>query len=349
MDEQAVETLKTYATEDTEKKSEKVIRGACVGLALCHYAQEERADPFILEAKSHRDFHIRYGACYAIGMAYACTSSNRALRWLLDMAVSDVSDDVRRAATSNIGFVFANKPDQVPGLLRLLAKSFNPHVRYGSACAIAIACASTANKQAAKLLKLLSKDNVEYVRQAAHIATGILYMQRNETECPEVKEVREEFLKVIKNKRRSDKMARMGAILGSGFLDAGGRNLSINMVTSTGQKRMKALLGMVLFWQHWEWYPLIPMASLCFKPTVAIGLDEDLEMPKVEFTCNCKPSQFAYPEKLKEEKIVKESRIIYNSKSKSPKSKESEGESSSRRGRRANARCRSSKERGRKG
>ena len=71
-------------------------------------------------------------------------------------------------------------------------------------------------KQAAKLLKLLSKDNVEYVRQGAHIATGILYMQRNETECPEVKEVREEFLKVIKNKRRSDKMARMGAILGSG-------------------------------------------------------------------------------------------------------------------------------------
>eukprot|EP00493_Phyllostaurus_siculus_P012228 UN12405 len=46
-------------------------------------------------------------------------------------------------------------------------------------------------RQAAKLLKLLSKDNVEYVRQGAHIATGILYMQRNETECPEVKEVRE--------------------------------------------------------------------------------------------------------------------------------------------------------------
>merc|ERR1719384_521812 len=106
-------------------------------------------------------------------------------------------------------------------------------------------------------------------------------------------------------KRRGDKMARMGAILGNGFMDAGGRNLSISMMTPTGQKRMKAILGMVLFWQHWEWYPLIPMASLCFKPTVAIGLDEDLEMPKVEFTCNCKPSLFAYPEKLKEEKAKK--------------------------------------------
>jgi len=305
MNEAAINALKTYATEDTEKKSEKVIRGACVGLALCFFAQEERADDFILEAKSHRDAHVRYGACYAIGMAYACTASNRALRWLLDMAVSDVSDDVRRAATSNIGFVFANKPDQVPDLLRLLAKSFNPYVRYGSACAIAIACASTANKQAAKILKLLSEDNVEYVRQGAHIATGILYMQRNETECPEIKEVRESWSKVIGQKRRGDKMARMGAILGNGFMDAGGRNLSISMMTPTGQKRMKAILGMVLFWQHWEWYPLIPMVSLCFKPTVTIGLDEDLEMPKVEFTCNCKPSQFAYPEKLTEEKAKK--------------------------------------------
>merc|ERR1719320_1432454 len=326
MNEQAVNALRQYATEDTEKKSEKVIRGACVGLALCFFAQEELADEFILEAKVHRDFHVRYGACYAIGMAYACTASNRALRWLLDMAVSDVSDDVRRAATSNIGFVFANKPDQVPGLLRLLAKSFNPYVRYGSACAIAIACASTANKQAAKLLKLLSKDNVEYVRQGAHIATGILYMQRNETECPEVKEVLEEFMKVISNKRRSDKMARMGAILGSGLLDAGGRNLCISMVTPTGQKRMKAILGMVLFWQHWEWYPLIPMVSLCFKPTVTIGLDEDLEMPKVELHCDCKPSRFAYPEKMKEEKakkkkILKKAELSISAKAKARQAK----------------------------
>jgi len=326
MNEQAVNALRQYATEDTEKKSEKVIRGACVGLALCFFAQEEMADDFIMEAKSHRDFHVRYGACYAIGMAYACTASNRALRWLLDMAVSDVSDDVRRAATSNIGFVFANKPDQVPGLLRLLAKSFNPYVRYGSACAIAIACASTANKQAAKLLKLLSKDNVEYVRQGAHIATGILYMQRNETECPEVKEVREEFLKVIKNKRRSDKMARMGAILGSGFLDAGGRNLCISMITPTGQKRMKALLGMVLFWQHWEWYPLIPMASLCFKPTVAIGLDEDLEMPVMKIDVNCKPSKFAFPQKMQEEKakkkkIMKKAELSISAKAKARQAK----------------------------
>ena len=58
MDEQAIEVLKTYTTEDTEKKSEKVIRGACIGLALIFFAQEERADEFILEAKAHRVYFL---------------------------------------------------------------------------------------------------------------------------------------------------------------------------------------------------------------------------------------------------------------------------------------------------
>jgi len=309
MNERAVEETWRYAKTDTHKKSEKVIRGACMGLALMCYSQEEKADDLIKQMMADRDFHLRFGACYAIGMAYACTASNKALRWLLDLAVSDVSDDVRRAATTSVGFVFANQPEQVPNLLRLLAKSFNPYVRYGAAAAISIACAGTANKKAWKLLETLSKDNVEFVRQGAHVATGCLFMQRNEVECPEVKTVRDDLQKIIGNKRRSDKLAKMGAILGMGILDAGGRNLTISMTTSSGQKRMKAIIGMCLFWQHWEWYPLVPMISLCFKPTLCIGLNQDLNLPKQAFMCNTKPSLYAYPEPLKEEKL-KEKKLL---------------------------------------
>eukprot|EP00494_Astrolonche_serrata_P001610 UN01616 len=297
MDPNAVEDLYQYVRTDTHKKSEKVIRGAVIGLALMCYAQEEKADSLIEKMRVDRDFHLRFGACYAIAMAYACTSNNRALRKLLDLAVSDVSDDVRRAATTAIGFVFANKPHEVPGLLRLLAKSYNPYVRYGAAAAISVACAGTANKKAWKLLELLSKDNIEYVRQAALTATGMLFMQRNETECPEVKDIRESLMTMLKTKKgRLDKMVRMGAILGLGLLDAGGRNLTIRLMTTSGQKRMKAIIGMCLFWQHWEWYPLIPMISLTFKSTLVVGLNDNLEIPKTTFLCKCKPSLFAYPE-----------------------------------------------------
>jgi 26S proteasome regulatory subunit N2 len=48
-----------------------------------------------------------------IGLAYVATSSNAALRRLLHFAVSDVSDDVRRAAVTNIGLLMLKDFQQV--------------------------------------------------------------------------------------------------------------------------------------------------------------------------------------------------------------------------------------------
>lgn len=50
-------------------------------------------------------------------MAYAGTSNSGALKRLLHVAVSDVSDDVRRAATLNVGFILFNEPEQVKMLI----------------------------------------------------------------------------------------------------------------------------------------------------------------------------------------------------------------------------------------
>lgn len=60
---------------------------------------------------------------------------------LLHFAVTDVSDDVRRAAVLCLGFVLLGTPEQCPKIVALLAESFNPHVRYGAAMAVGIACA----------------------------------------------------------------------------------------------------------------------------------------------------------------------------------------------------------------
>ena len=48
-----------------------------------------------------------------IGLAYVATSNNNALKRLLHYAVSDVSDDVRRAAVLNIGFLMLKDYQQV--------------------------------------------------------------------------------------------------------------------------------------------------------------------------------------------------------------------------------------------
>lgn len=76
-------------------------------------------------------------------MAYAGTGNNKAIRKLLHVAVSDVNDDVRRAAVTGLGFILFRNPTQVPRIVQLLSESYNPNVRYGAALALGISCAGT--------------------------------------------------------------------------------------------------------------------------------------------------------------------------------------------------------------
>lgn len=90
-------------------------------------------------------------------------------------------------------------------------------------------------------------------------------------------------------------MSKMGAILASGILDAGGRNVSIKLLSKTKHDKMTAVIGLAVFSQFWYWYPLIYFISLAFSPTALIGLNYDLKVPKFEFLSHAKPSLFEYP------------------------------------------------------
>merc|ERR1712019_280719 len=105
-----------------------------------------------------KDAILRYGGCFAIALAYVGTSQNSAIRKLLHLSVSDVSDDVRRAAVIALGFVMCNMPEQLPGVVKLLSESYNPHVRYAAAMALGIACAGSGMLEAHELLMPLTSD-----------------------------------------------------------------------------------------------------------------------------------------------------------------------------------------------
>lgn len=87
----------------------------------------------------------------------------------------------------------------------------------------------------------------------------------------------------------------MGAILASGILDAGGRNVTIRLLSKTKHDKMTAVVGLAVFSQFWYWYPLIYFISLAFSPTALVGLNYDLKVPQFEFLSHAKPSLFEYP------------------------------------------------------
>lgn len=74
---------------------EKIVRGIGMGLALMCYGLEDGADGVIRQLGEDKDGVLRYGGMYALGLAYCGTANNAALKRLLHVAVSDVSDDVR--------------------------------------------------------------------------------------------------------------------------------------------------------------------------------------------------------------------------------------------------------------
>ena len=270
----ALDEMLQYAHET---QHEKIIRGLALGLAFLMYGKEEEADSLIETLVGDADAILRYGGMYTLALAYAGTGNNQAIRKVLHVAVSDVNDDVRRAAVTALGFLLFRNPTQVPRIVQLLSESYNPHVRYGSALALGISCAGTGLEDAIALLEPLTKDPVDFVRQGACMSLAMILIEQNETSHPKVASTRDIFKKIVGDKH-ADPMAKFGAALSQGIIDAGGRNVTISMQNKSGSGNMPAIVGMALFAQFWYWFPLAHCLSLAFTPTAIIGVDKDLKV-----------------------------------------------------------------------
>lgn len=194
-------------------------------------------------------------------------------------------------------------------MVSLLAESYNPHVRYGAAMALGIACAGTGLREAIALLEPMVKfDPVNFVRQGALIASAMILIQHTDQTCPKVNFFRQLYAEVITNKHE-DVMAKFGAILAQGIIDAGGRNVTVGLQSRTGHTNLQAVVGMLVFTNYWYWFPLAHCLSLAFSPTSVIALNKDLKMPKIEFKSAARPSLYAYPAPMEEKKAEEREKV----------------------------------------
>merc|ERR1712110_960715 len=147
----------------------------------------------------------------------------------------------------------------------------------------------------------MTNDPVNYVRQGALIASALILVQHTEVTCPKVKDFRAMYAKVISEKHE-DVMAKFGAILAQGIIDAGGRNVTVSLQSRTGHTNMMAVVGMLVFTQYWYWFPLSHFLALAFTPSCVIALNSELDMPVLGVKSNAKPSTYGYPPPLEEKK-----------------------------------------------
>lgn len=132
-------------------------------------------------------------------------------------------------------------------------------------------------QDAVEILEPMTRDPVDFVKQGAFVALGMILVQQSEAATPSISSIRALYTKTVSEKHE-DPMARFGAALGQGLIDAGGRNVTISLQSRAGSRNMKAIVGMVLFCQFWYWYPLAHCACLAFEPTGILGLNEDLKV-----------------------------------------------------------------------
>lgn len=175
--------------------------------------------------------------------------------------------------------------------------------------ALGIACAGTGLREAIALLEPMVKfDPVNFVRQGALIASAMILIQHTDQTCPKVSFFRQLYSEVITNKHE-DVMAKFGAILSQGIIDAGGRNVTVGLQSRTGHTNLQAVVGMLVFTNYWYWFPLAHCLSLAFTPTAVIGLNKDLKMPKLGLKSAAKPSIYAYPPPLEEKKAEEREKV----------------------------------------
>ena len=84
---------------------------------------------------------------------------------------------------------------------------------------------------------------------------AMVLIHTNESYDSRVGAIRRKLEKIILDKHEDTK-SKMGAILASGIIDAGGRNITIKLKSKSKHDKLATVVGLLVFTQFWYWYPL---------------------------------------------------------------------------------------------
>lgn len=245
---------------------------------------------------------MRIGAVNLLALGYVNTSDNKIIAELLQIAATDLSNDVRRAAVIAIAFVMLNNINKAIILLKMLSKSYNDYVRHAVALSLGIIGAHSFNKEIHNLLMNLFEDDSFHVKSASAIALGMVHQLGNPIFDKSFLEVRNKLKDCI-DKKYEDSISKLGCYMGLGLMQSGGGNSTLSLLTRDGRLKLKNISSVFLFTQYWYWFPLMNMLGLALEPSYLVGVLKENGVPRgFQFVSQRPKSFFDYYKKKLDEK-----------------------------------------------
>jgi 26S proteasome regulatory subunit N2 len=272
------------------KESEHEREGRCAGIGLAlSVIGTERALWDLLRDKNEV---VRYSGALVLGASFVGTGNLEVISRLLDLT-NDGDDNVKRATVFGIGLICCADPLLLLNILKPLATNHSPSIRATVALALGFFLSGTANQEASNIIEALLYDSYNLVVQQAGLGLGLLLMQCNSHINANFKRMTEK-LNNLTTERAEDCSFKFGTVLGRALMEAGGTNIVISVLNSTSRVETSRVVGAILFFQYWFWYPFFPFLSLCMKPTAFFAFDESLKPAKCEILIKEKKSKFDY-------------------------------------------------------
>lgn len=285
--------LSELANSADESDHEKILRSICLSIGIVNF--ELPSKEYLKNIENNPK--LKLAVPMYLAMAYFKTSNHEGIRKLLQCA-NDISNEVKRAAVIALGFVMYHDPHLVQ-LIQMMIYSYNPSIRY--ACAMALMVGARDSKEVIELIWPLLTDAVDYVRQAAFISIAVLLQVSTVQSEPKLADFRKLITDTM-GKKHEETLAKMGAILATGILDIGGRNMVVSLTTRSGVAKIEAVVSMLVFSNFWNWFPYINFIGLTLTPSAYIGVTTDLKVPaNFQLRSTAKPGTFDYPANIVKE------------------------------------------------
>lgn len=251
----------------------RVKRVAGLVVALICALSDDRSD--LLELLKSDDSSIRSMGLLSLGTAYAATSNLSIIEHILPF-INDGDDEAKRSAVIAIALIGYGDCEIKNSCLVPLAENHNLFVRSAAALCLGFFSAGMCDAETCCILEAMLYDSEDLVRQGACMGAGFALMQANPTLVPNYKRTMDRINYLIATRTESQ-CVKIGASLGRAISETSGKAAIFSLKNFSGQILCTKLVGALLFFQSWYWYPLIPCISLCHHPTPLYFFDENLD------------------------------------------------------------------------